>query len=163
MKGWTIIALGLALMGVFFSVLIWGGFFDFEARQARLVGESVGVSLDRNWYEMNDTIRVTFTNNLSESVFLDGCQTFSIEGRPVIGGKIMKDWAVVWMQKCDAERVAKKIRPYSQNVFAMPAFAFDGELRIAVEYYLGCGEGKAIPYAKCSNTSAIRSGIFYIA
>ncbi len=161
MKVWVIGALGLVLIIIFYTILIVGGFFEVKSR-TDLVGEKITVSVDKNWYELTEDIKVTLTNNLSNSIFIDGCRPYVVEGRPTIDGKILSDWAIVWMQKCETERIAEKIRPFSSKEFSMPAFVFDGELRISIDYYTECEEEKAISYAKCKNTSMIKSEPFII-
>ena len=161
MKVWVILALGLVLIIIFYSILILGGFFDVQSK-SDIVGERITVSVDKNWYNLNENIKISLGNNLSNSIFIDGCKPYVVEGRPIINGKILDDWAIVWMQKCETERIAEKIRPFSSKEFEMPSFIFEGELRIVVDYYSECEEEKAISYAKCSNTSTVRSEPFII-
>jgi hypothetical protein len=128
-----------------------------------VVGESISVSVDRNWYDLNGTVRILFTNNLSESVWLDGCSPYVVEGRPLVNGKLVSDWAVVCMRTCGTEEIAGKVRPFSSMEYNLPAFTFSGEMRVSMDYYTGCGDDRPISYAKCANTSAIKSGAFVIA
>ncbi|RLG21386.1 hypothetical protein DRN74_02380 [Candidatus Micrarchaeota archaeon] len=162
MKGWVIIVLGLILVSFFYALLIVGGFFKIKPYRAKMVGEGVFVSVDKNWYETNESITITFTNNLSNAVFLDGCRPYVIEGRPVKDGRIISDWAVVWAQNCKIEKIAYKVKPYTSIDFTMPAFNFEGELRVSVDYYEGCDSGKSISYSHCKNTSTVRSESFII-
>lgn len=103
----------------------------------------VTITTDKTEYEQGDIIEIQLENNLAESLFLTGCNEYSLEKKE--NGQWKKEPP---LKKCKWEGQAVKINPNEKENFILNANK-PGIFRIAVEYFQGCQENKPISQADC--------------
>lgn len=103
------------------------------------------------------TLRVAIGNDLTEAIYLPGCNAFAIEMESAGG------WTVVHQLQCFWEGVAVEVPAGGTVELERALEGFEpGRYRIRVDYRLGCEPGKAMSQAGCGGGGGVTSDVVEI-
>ena len=119
-------------------------------------GGSPKIILEKNVFAIGETVKFSFTNAMKESVFLPGCNQFTIvdENGETVGALLLR---------CLWEGNAVEVKAGETKQFSSGAgMPIDGKFRVVISAWLGCAPDKPISGAGCTGSVESESEQFTV-